>query len=299
MSFKSWRVAPITACVWLAAACGGAGDSAPMPAADTPSTGANAGAGAQAPTAGKAGSAAGAKAGSAGSSSAGVSGGSAGASAAGPIAVAMIESFKDTSLSGAAGAGGGSANTAGSGASGSGNKAGTGGTGSGAGFSVVYGHATFTTASSTEVDVEIEVMGCDNGKSYPVHIHKGSSCDSIMTQGGHWGAPPAPQPLPAQYAAGSGAGGAAGSGGSNAAISGHDAGHAAGSGGAVAMYRGEGIPDIKCTGTTGVSAGQRDTTDNNLLWTIGTMNETDVVGHVLVIHDGAERIACGKIELKK
>ena len=74
---------------------------------------------------------------------------------------------------------------------------------------------------------------------------------------------------------------------------------AAGSGIAAAMYRGEGIPDIKCTGTTGVSSTTRNASDKRLLWTIGTMDESDLLGHVVVIHDGADRIACGKIELKK
>jgi hypothetical protein len=64
------------------------------------------------------------------------------------------------------------------------------------------------------------------------------------------------------------------------------------------MLCGEGIPDIHCTGTTGVSRGTRDSLDYSLRWTIGTMDESDLLGHVVVVHDGADRIACGKIELK-
>jgi uncharacterized membrane protein YgcG len=64
------------------------------------------------------------------------------------------------------------------------------------------------------------------------------------------------------------------------------------------MYRGEGIPDIKCTGTTGTTSAKRNAIDKSLTWTIGTKDESDVVGHVVVVHDGAARIACGKIALK-
>jgi hypothetical protein len=172
----------------------------------------------------------------------------------------------------------------------------------------VSGTATFTQASATQVDVNIEVSGCEDGKSYPVHIHEGTSCESATTQGAHWGAPQAFM-IAAAGAGGSAAGGAGGSSGAAGGGAGHDASHAAGaSGGAAGAagggpvtafdYRGEGIPDIKCTGTTGTTLAKRRDFDKRVSWSIGTNAENDVVGHVVVVHDGSARIACGKVELK-
>lgn len=313
MRCNSRKVVPVVACLWFAGACGSTEGGTSTGGVDAPSTG-GAGAGTQVPLAGKAGGVASTKAGGAGASGAAASGGSAPEMvAAVPTAVAMIMPLeaKDAG-SGAAGAGG-SASSAGAGAkAGSGRSASAGGasaagsagkaggTGSGAGFAVVYGQAIFTKVSGTEVDVKIEVMGCDHGKSYPVHIHEGTSCDSVMTQGAHWGAPPAA--VPVMSAAGASGSASAGAGGSSTGVAGHGGEHAANGGGSGAavplMYRGEGIPDIKCTGTTGVSMGKRDSSDKRLLWTLGTMDETDVIGHVVVVHDGADRIACGKIAAK-
>lgn len=64
------------------------------------------------------------------------------------------------------------------------------------------------------------------------------------------------------------------------------------------MYRGEGITDIKCTGTTGTTVAKRNSFIRTVSWSIGTKDESDVVGHVVVVHDGSARIACGKIEQK-
>jgi hypothetical protein len=176
------------------------------------------------------------------------------------------------------------------------------------------GTATFT-KSRIGVDLVIDVTGCEDGKSYPVHIHEGTSCDSVATQMGHWGAAPAPVPEPLAGAGGSSSAGAGGSS-AGAGAAGHDASHAAGSGGttgastsaagaggaagagAMVVLRGEDIPPITCSAGTGKSSTTRSTPDKRLIWSIGTKDETDVVGHVIVVHDGAARIACGKIEMK-
>jgi hypothetical protein len=236
---------------------------------------------------------------------AGTSSGAAGASAGAAGMSAAAGTGASTATAGTSGTTSGSAGS--SSTAGSGGKAGAGGTGTGAGIAAVSGKATFTKVGTTEVDVTIDVMGCEDGKSYPVHIHEGTSCDSVMSQGGHWGAPAMMAATSAAGAGGSAAG-AAGAAGS----AGHDASHAAGSGGSAAgaagmmaagpvtsfKYRGEGINDIKCTGGMGTTTAKRNSFDKTVLWTIGTMAESDVVGHVIVVHDGAARIACGKIEMK-
>jgi hypothetical protein len=152
------------------------------------------------------------------------------------------------------------------------------------------------------VDLTVDVMGCEDGKSYPVHIHEGSSCDSVMSQGQHWGAPAAPTTAAAGASGGS-AGSSAGSAGSasKAGASGAAAGAAGAAGSAMPMlkYRGEDIPDIKCTGNAGKTSHSRSTPDVRLAWSVTTKPDTDVVGHVLVVHDpSGARIACGKIELQ-
>src|SRR5262249_10246081 len=75
---------------------------------------------------------------------------------------------------------------------------------------------------------------------------------------------------------------------------------AAGSGGAAPttpsiMLRREGNPDITCQGGTGMSIHTRSSPDARVSWSIGGGDRSDVVGHVVVVHDGAARIACGKI----
>ena len=154
-------------------------------------------------------------------------------------------------------------------------------------------------AVGTSIKLDISVMNCADG-SYPVHIHEGTSCADAMAQGGHWGAMAAP-------AAGSGgaggssagAGGRSGAGGGSAGA----AGGSAGAGGSPAMMivRGEGIPNIQCSGMTGTSTVTRDSADPKLTWTIGGDATTNVVGHVVVVHDAttpSKRIACGKIAME-
>jgi hypothetical protein len=102
------------------------------------------------------------------------------------------------------------------------------------------------------VDLNVMVTGCVAGKSYPIHIHEGTSCDNAMTQKGHWG-----------------------------------------------PMRGEMIPNIMCgTGSVGSTSTGRDMSNPELTWSLGDMTESDVIGHVLVIHDADDpnvRIACGKV----
>jgi Cu-Zn family superoxide dismutase len=62
--------------------------------------------------------------------------------------------------------------------------------------------------------------------------------------------------------------------------------------------RGEGLPDVVCSGGTGSVVYTRDPSDPALAWTIGDGAESDVLGHPIVIHgatDGTERIGCGVI----
>jgi hypothetical protein len=182
------------------------------------------------------------------------------------------------------------------------------------------GTATFSKVSFG-VQLNISVMHCTDGKTYPVHIHEGSSCADAMSQGVHWGAE-----MPAADSGAGGASGnagnagqsgtpAAGSGGASSAGSG--GGHAgaaaqaggggaaqAGAGGALPpttmtlKVRGEGIPDITCMGGIGTSMHTRSTPDSRTTWSIGGDERSNVIGHVLVVHDGATRIACGKIMMQ-
>ena len=64
------------------------------------------------------------------------------------------------------------------------------------------------------------------------------------------------------------------------------------------MTRGEGIPNITCNGTTGTVVFNRAATDPTLKWTVGDGSATDVIGHLIVVHDPdvpMTRIACGTI----
>jgi len=64
--------------------------------------------------------------------------------------------------------------------------------------------------------------------------------------------------------------------------------------------RGEGIPNIPCAGTTGTVSHTRVPTPPETAWTIGGEATSDVVGHVIVVHDAdmpSTRIACGAIAL--
>jgi hypothetical protein len=64
------------------------------------------------------------------------------------------------------------------------------------------------------------------------------------------------------------------------------------------MTRGEGIPMITCAGTTGTVTYNRAATDPTLKWSVGDGSATDVIGHVIVVHDpdvATTRIACGTI----
>jgi hypothetical protein len=67
------------------------------------------------------------------------------------------------------------------------------------------------------------------------------------------------------------------------------------------MTRGEGIPGIRCGMRQGATAVVRPNTDPATAWTIGDGSPTDVIGHVIVIHDAdnpMQRIACGAIVMR-
>lgn len=62
--------------------------------------------------------------------------------------------------------------------------------------------------------------------------------------------------------------------------------------------RGEGIPSITCAGTTGTTTINRAATDPTTAWSVGGAAATNVIGHVIVVHDPdvtTTRISCGAI----
>ena len=64
------------------------------------------------------------------------------------------------------------------------------------------------------------------------------------------------------------------------------------------MTRGEGIPNIMCSGTSGTTTYNRAATDATLKWSVGDGSATDVIGHTIVVHDpdvNMTRVACGVI----
>ncbi len=64
--------------------------------------------------------------------------------------------------------------------------------------------------------------------------------------------------------------------------------------------RGEGIPDVPCMNAIGTFVYNREIGDAKP-WSVGAPAESNVVGHVVVIHDPDDpmkRIACGKIEAR-
>lgn len=64
------------------------------------------------------------------------------------------------------------------------------------------------------------------------------------------------------------------------------------------MTRGENIPNVMCGGGQGVTMHTRAGSDPTTAWSVGDGSATDVVGHVIVIHDAdipSWRIACGVI----
>ena len=66
--------------------------------------------------------------------------------------------------------------------------------------------------------------------------------------------------------------------------------------------RGEGIPNVMCGSTTGMSMLTRSAAMANLAWTIGGETATNVIGHAFVVHAPdmpmPARIACGVIAAK-
>jgi hypothetical protein len=207
--------------------------------------------------------------------------------------MATISPFSSAPAGGAGGTGGVSAGHGGGGAGGAAGSS-TAGAGGSSAASPIMGSAVFT-ATSTGVDVLITIDGCVDTKSYPVHIHEGMSCADVASQGPHWGA---------AVAAAGGSGGSGGAGGAAGSAGHSGAGGTAGSGGAAGgpamLLRGEGIPEIVCKGTTGTSMLSRANTDPKLAWSVGGDMTTNVVGHVVVVHDPVAktpRIACGKITM--
>lgn len=66
------------------------------------------------------------------------------------------------------------------------------------------------------------------------------------------------------------------------------------------MTRGEGIPDVMCSEGRGTSMTMR-AMDDPRAWTIGGPAETNLVGHVFVVHDSTApktRVGCGPITVR-
>jgi Cu/Zn superoxide dismutase len=67
------------------------------------------------------------------------------------------------------------------------------------------------------------------------------------------------------------------------------------------MTRGEGIPDVLCSGGRGSSMATRMATPPETAWSVGGDAATNVVGHAFVVHGQGmppERIACGVIMMQ-
>jgi Cu/Zn superoxide dismutase len=125
--------------------------------------------------------------------------------------------------------------------------------------------AEFTVIPGTPggVQVKVTLTGCEAGYTYPIHIHAGNACTDSTTQLAHWGV---------------------------------------GTTGA-----GDGIDPILCVAgatpadSVGTLTYQR--LSNNAMngaWTVGGAEATNIVNHVLVVHNPnpgqeADRIACGVI----
>jgi len=65
------------------------------------------------------------------------------------------------------------------------------------------------------------------------------------------------------------------------------------------MTRGEGMPDLLCVAGTASGLYTRSSADPTLAWSIGGDPMTDIVGHVLVVHDNVDpmvRVGCAVIE---
>ncbi|HKP59356.1 MAG TPA: superoxide dismutase family protein [Polyangiales bacterium] len=65
--------------------------------------------------------------------------------------------------------------------------------------------------------------------------------------------------------------------------------------------RGEGIPDIPCSGGVAATVYMRETSDAKP-WTVGDPAASNVIGHVVVVHDPDDpmkRISCGQIKAQK
>ena len=113
----------------------------------------------------------------------------------------------------------------------------------------VTGSVVFS-RTTNGVTVGIALAMCADGKTYPIHIHAGTTCESMESTMGHWDPP-----------------------------------------------RGENIPDITCMGST-ANVSYTRTSDDAKPWTIGPPMESNIVGHVVVLHDPddpSQKIACGPI----
>jgi Cu/Zn superoxide dismutase len=120
----------------------------------------------------------------------------------------------------------------------------------------ITGTAMFT-QTGADVDLMLKVTGCPPG-DHPFHIHAGTACTDATTQMGHWG----------------------------------------GTGTVDAPTRGEGTPVLTCgaDGTGMVTYKRLGTSGPTQIWNIGGAADSDLVGHVVVIHlPDATRIGCGVI----
>jgi Cu/Zn superoxide dismutase len=120
------------------------------------------------------------------------------------------------------------------------------------------GTAMFS-SSSAGVMLQLALQNCPPG-DHPFHIHQGTACTDMMTQGGHWDGDGTPE-MPT---------------------------------------RGEMITPVSCqadmTGT--VNYTRPATAPANMAWTIGGDAASNVKGHVIVVHMSSTdktRLACGVI----
>ncbi|HEY0710545.1 MAG TPA: superoxide dismutase family protein, partial [Polyangia bacterium] len=210
--------------------------------------------------------------GGAGGSSSSGSGGSvsgSGGSASGSGGSASSSGGSTGSGGSTAGSGGSSGGDAGTGDTGGGNDAREVGGGDTAapvsaiarimpsGGGTITGTVTFV-AKGADVEVQYALENCPPGV-HPTHIHEGTSCASVQSQGMHWG-------------------GTRGDG--------------------IGSGSGQITCDAQMKGsftTPYVRVGNNPATR----WTIGTGGNTDILGHVLIVHgvnDTNQRHGCGIIE---
>ena len=121
----------------------------------------------------------------------------------------------------------------------------------------ITGTAVFTNVASG-VQVVVTLANCPAG-AHPIHIHEGTSCTSMTTQGMHWG----------------------------------------GTGGPGENIGPNGGEITCTAAMTGTLTYTRPITPTATAWTIGSPSASNVIGHAMIVHSSTnanDRHACGVIQ---